>query len=319
MKAGIFTNCFKDKTWEEVCMFASETGLTVLEVGAGALHGKSHCNPAEILKDNDKVKKFVKTAEKYGLEIGSFSCMGNYIHPNKKIAEEHTRDLEAVIELAGKIGVKVVNGFAGCPGAQEDALYPNWIGLPYPPEYAEYSKWQWKEKIIPFWKEMSKKLRKYKIKYGFEMHPGDAVYNTVTLLRIREAIGEDMGCCYDPTHLFWQQIDPIKSALTLGDAIVNVHAQDLALNETKVSVDGVLDPTNYEDYENRAWHFKLVGYGHGEDFWKKLVSALRRVGFDGPLNIEHQDVLMSLEEGFNKARVFLDGIIFHNPAGKIIF
>jgi len=91
------------------------------------------------------------------------------------------------------------------------------------------------------------------------------------------------------------------------------------MRRISLSVDGVLDPTNYEDYENRAWHFKLVGYGHGEDFWKKLVSALRRVGFDGSLNIEHQDVLMSLEEGFNKARVFLDGIIFHNPAGKIIF
>ena len=319
MKAGLFTNCFKDKTWEEVCIFAKEVGLQVLEVGAGALNGKSHCNPAEIMKDDDGVKKFVKIAEKYDIEIYSLSCMGNYIHPDKEIADEHTRDLEAVIEFAGKIGVNVVNGFAGCPGVAEDALYPNWIGLPYPPEYNDYSKWQWKERIIPFWKEMAIKLRKYKIKYGFEMHPGDSVYNTSTLLRIREAVGDNMGCCYDPAHLFWQGIDPIKSVLKLGYAIVNVHAQDIIINWEKASLDGMLDPTSYEDYENRAWHFKLVGYGHGENFWKKLVSALRRVGYDGSLNVEHQDALISLEEGFSKAREFLDRIIFHDPAGKIIY
>ena len=319
MKAGLFTNCFKDKTWEEVCIFAKEVGLKVLEVGAGALNGKSHCDPAEIMKDDDEVKKFVKIAEKYDIEIYSLSCMGNYIHPDKEIADEHTRDLEAVIEFAGKIGVNIVNGFAGCPGAAEDALYPNWIGLPYPPEYNDYSKWQWKERIIPFWKEMAIKLRKYKIKYGFEMHPGDSVYNTSTLLRIREAVGDNMGCCYDPAHLFWQGIDPIKSVLKLGYAIVNVHAQDIIINWEKASLDGMLDPTSYEDYENRAWHFKLVGYGHGENFWKKLVSALRRVGYDGSLNVEHQDALISLEEGFSKAREFLDRIIFHDPAGKIIY
>ena len=319
MKAGLFTNCFKDKTWEEVCIFAKEVGLKVLEVGAGALNGKSHCDPAEIMKDDDEVKKFVKIAEKYDIEIYSLSCMGNYIHPDKEIADEHTRDLEAVIEFAGKIGVNIVNGFAGCPGAAEDALYPNWIGLPYPPEYNDYSKWQWKERIIPFWKEMAIKLRKYKIKYGFEMHPGDSVYNTSTLLRMREAVGDNMGCCYDPAHLFWQGIDPIKSVLKLGYAIVNVHAQDIIINWEKASLDGMLDPTSYEDYENRAWHFKLVGYGHGENFWKKLVSALRRVGYDGSLNVEHQDALISLEEGFSKAREFLDRIIFHDPAGKIIY
>ncbi|MGZ5192247.1 MAG: hypothetical protein ACXWCZ_14655, partial [Flavisolibacter sp.] len=68
MKAGIFTNCFKDKTWEEVCKFSSEVGLTVMEVGAGALNGKSHCDPAEIMKDESNVKKFIKSAEKYGVE-----------------------------------------------------------------------------------------------------------------------------------------------------------------------------------------------------------------------------------------------------------
>jgi len=319
MKAGLFTNCFKDKTWKQVCIFAKEVGLMSLEVGAGALNGKSHCDPAEIMKDDSGPEDFVKTAEKLGIEIGSLSCMGNPVHPNKKIAEEHIRDIEAVIEFASKIGVKIVNGFAGVPAAAPDGLYPNWIGLPYPPEYIGYAEWQWEEKLIPFWKKMSEKLKKYNITYGFEMHPGDSVYNTSTLLKMRKEIGDNMGCCFDPTHLFWQQIDPIKSILALGDAIVNVHAQDMAFNVKKIDLDGVLDYTDYEDYENRAWHFKLPGYGHDEHFWKNMVSALRRAGFNGTLNVEHQDSMMSYEEGFSRAREFLNRIIFHGPAGKIIY
>jgi len=319
MKAGIFTNCFKDKMWEEVCKFSSEVGLTVMEVGAGALNGKSHCDPAGIMKDEADVKKFIKTAEKYGVEIGSLSCMANCIHPNKRIAEEQTRDLEAVIEFASKIGVKVINGFAGCPGAAEDDPYPNWIGLAYPPEFAEYYKWQWDVKIIPFWKEMAKKLNKYKIRFGFEMHPGDSVYNTRTLLKLHGAVGDVVGCCLDCTHLFWQQIDPLKVVPKIGELIVNFHAQDSSINEIIADYDGVLDPKGYEDHANRAWNFKLVGYGHGEEFWKKLVAALRLSGYDGPLSVEHQDPTMSLREGFEKARDFLDRIIFHEPAGKIVY
>jgi sugar phosphate isomerase/epimerase len=319
MKSGLFTNCFKDKSWEEVCIFAKEAKITCLEVGAGGLHGTSHCDPRQLVKEDNGPRDFLKTAEKHGIEIGSFSCMGNPLHPNKKIADGYAGDLLAVIELASKIGVKVVNSFAGVPGAAPDGLYPSWIGLPYPPEYTGYVKWQWEDKIIPFWKDMSVKLKKHNVVLGFEMHPGDSVYNTSTMLRIREAVGDTMGCCFDPTHLFWQNIDPIKSILALGDAVVNVHAQDMAFNVKKIDLDGVLDYTNYEDYEDRAWHFKIPGYGHDEHFWKNMVSALRRVGFDGALNLEHQDPMMSYEEGFRKGREFLDRIIFSEPAGKIIY
>ena len=319
MKAGIFTNCFKDKSWEEVCIFAKKVGLTSLEVGAGALNGKSHCDPAEIMKDDSGPKDFIKTAQKHEVEIGSLSCMGNYVHPQKKIADEHTADLEAVIEFASKIGVKIVNGFAGVPAAAVDGLYPCWIGLPYPPEYVGYLKWQWKEKLVPFWKDMSGMLKKHNITFGFEMHPGDSIFNTSTMLKMRDQVGDNMGCCFDPTHLFWQQIDPIKSILALGEAIVNVHAQDLSFNVKKIDIDGVLDPTTYEDYENRNWHFKIPGYGHDEQFWKNMVSALRRTGYDGVLSIEHQDSMVSYKEGFKKGREFLERIIFHGPAEEIIY
>jgi sugar phosphate isomerase/epimerase len=246
--------------------------------------------------------------------------MGNYLHPNRAVSDIHIRDLEDVIELAAALSVRVVNGFAGCPGAAKDEKYPCWIGLPYPPEFQNYLKWQWEEKIIPFWKEIVLRLKKYKIKYAFEMHPGDAVYNTTTLIKLREAVNyEGMGCCFDPAHLFWQGMDPIECVKRLEGIIFNVHAQDSELNMKVVNVDGVLDPKDYSDLANRAWNLRLVGYGHGEEFWRKLILVLRSAGYDGPLSVEHQDALIGKNEGFKKAIEFLSRIIFREKPDKIIY
>lgn len=318
MKIGLFTNCFFDKSWEEICGTASAVGFDCLEIGTGALHGKHVCNAEDLLKDRSKLKNFMSTLEKYNLQINSFSCMGNYLHPDIKIADAHKKDLKNAIELASETGVKVVNGFAGCPGAARDAKYPCWIGLPYPPEFQEYLEWQWDEKIIPFWKEMAIKLKKYKIRYAFEMHPGDAIFNTSTLIKLRDAVSyEGLGCCFDPAHLFWQRMDPIECVKRLKGIIFNVHAQDSELNMKVVSVDGVLDSKDYSRLSERAWNLRLVGYGHSEDFWRKLVSALRLSGYDGPLSVEHQDALIGKSEGFKKAIEFIRKVAFFEKPDEI--
>lgn len=320
MDIGLFTNCFFDKSWVEVCKLAHGMGINVLEVAAGALNGKSHCNPKELLESDGKLKKFQETAAEYQMTVASFSCMGNYVHPNKRIAETHATDLEAVVELAGRLGVKVVNCFAGCPGAAEDAVYPNWIGLAYPPEFQKYLQWQWETKLIPFWKKMVVKAEAAGVRFAFEMHPGDSVYNTSTLRRLQEGTGSKaIGCCFDPTHLVWQGMEPVACIKRLGASVVNVHAQDSELNMEVVAVDGVLDSKDYGDLRNRAWNLKLVGYGHGEEFWKAIVSALRLVGFDGSFNIEHQDAQISKGEGFEKAISFLNRVIFREKAEKIVY
>ena len=320
MEIGLFTNCFFDKPWGEICQIASEVGIGIVEAGAGALNGKSHCNPAELLKEGEALKRFRKTADKYGVEVRELSCMGNFLHPDKAIADELIADLEAAMMLASKIGVKIVNTFAGCPGAGEKAVYPNWIALPYPPEFIEHSRWQWEKKIIPFWKEMVKKAKKLGIVFGFEMHPGDSIYNTETLLRLREATGaEEIGCKFDPTHLFWQGMDPVACIRRLGKAIVSVHAQDSETNRDVMDVNGMLTTLDYHERRKRPWNLRLVGYGHSEDFWRSLVSALRSEGYDGAIYIEHQDEHLSKVEGLKKAYEFLDRIIFREKTDKIVY
>jgi len=318
MKIGLFTNCFFDKSWEDICSTASKAGFDCLEIGTGALHGKNVCDAGDLLKNKIKLKDFLAVLDRHNLKISSFSCMGNYLHPDKEIAGKHRRDLEDAIELAFETGVNVVNGFAGCPGAAPDAKYPCWIGLPYPTEFQKYLRWQWDERIIPFWREMAAKLKKYGIRYAFEMHPGDAVFNTSSLLKLRDAAGyEGFGCCFDPTHLFWQGMDPLECVKRLKGLIFNVHAQDSELNMEVISVDGVLDSKDYGRLSERAWNLRLIGYGHGEDFWRKLVSTLRLCGYDDILSVEHQDALIGKEEGFKKAIDFIRKIAFFQKPDEI--
>jgi sugar phosphate isomerase/epimerase len=149
------------------------------------------------------------------------------------------------------------------------------------------------------------------------MHPGMAVYNPETLLRLRAAAGETIGCNFDPSHLFWQGADPIEVVRALGSSILHVHAKDTAIDPHNARRDGVLDTTPYADAAHRSWIFRTVGYGHGAEFWKSLISALRLVGYDHVLSIEHEDGLMSVGEGLTKAAQFLKEAVIDEPASTI--
>jgi len=319
MKLGLFTNCFPDKSWEETCRITSQAGYIGIEPGAGGFPATRHCIPEKLLKDRDLFEDFVKTASKYNLDIYGFDVQGNPLHPDRAYAEKHTAALLNAIELAGKVGAKVVNCFAGCPGAAEDAKYPNWVSCYYPDYFSSYARYQWEEKIVPFWQKMVKKAKKHGVKFGFEMHVGDAVYNVHTLLKLREMVdAEEIGACLDFGQLFVFGMDPIACIKELGknNAIHNVHAQDTKINPQAISLKGVNDYDNYGELKDRSWTFKLVGYGHDQHVWTDIIDTLRLAGYDGYVTVENLDALISAEEGAVKAADFLEKIIIHKPAGK---
>ena len=317
MKIGVFSALYGDRSWEEACKAVQESGVAAIEVGAGGFIGKKHLDPQALLKDKSQRTKFRDTAHKYGLEISAISAHGNPLHPHKKIAAEHSDDLKASVELAALLGVGVVNCFGGCPGAGEDARYPNWITCPWPPYFIEAVKWQWEEKLVPFWQEMTRAAKDAGVRFGLEMHPGDMIYNPELLLMLREETGTQVSCNFDPSHLFWQGIDPILAISRLGDAIVHVHAKDSQVNRHVVDFRGVNDWKHYSEIPKRAWTFRTVGYGHGAGFWNDFVSALQTVGFDGVISIEHEDPLMSAGEGFEKAVRFLKEVVLYEKPGQM--
>ena len=317
MKLGVMANVFMDKKWEDACKAAKDAGLSAIEPGSGGFVGKAHCNPQELLKDSDLLKGWLDAVKKNGLEISAFACHGNMLHPDKKVADEHIADFEATIQLASKTGVKVINGFAGCPGANEQSKDPNWITCPWPPYFGDAVNWQWEKKVIPFWKDMAGKLKNAGVVIALEMHPGDVVYNTEALLKLRAAAGEQICCNFDPSHLFWQGMDPIICIKRLGDAIKHVHAKDSKVDDSVVEFRGVNDWKHYGDIANRAWTFRTVGYGHGAEFWNEFVSTLRLTGYDGVISIEHEDPLMSANEGLTKAISFLQNVLLYESVGEM--
>lgn len=317
MKVGVFAVLFSDQPFEQALDYLKQAGVEAVEIGTGNYPGNAHCDPAKLLSDEKAQQDLLKAVESRSLTISALSCHGNPLHPNNAIAKEHHETHRNTVQLAQKLGVECVVNFSGCPGDGPNATRPNWVTCPWPADFLEIVEWQWNEKVIPYWKEEADFAKDHGVKICFEMHPGFVVYNTETLLRMREACGDTIGANFDPSHLFWQGMDPVASIRKLGDSIYHFHAKDCKIDQYNTLVNGVLDTKSYLDEINRSWIFRSVGYGHGYEVWKDIVSNLRMVGYDGALSIEHEDSLMSTKEGFEKAVSFLKQVVIETTPGAI--
>ncbi|MBR7101208.1 MAG: sugar phosphate isomerase/epimerase [Clostridia bacterium] len=318
MKLSVLANLYGSKPLDEALKTISSLGVHSVEIGAGGYPGKDHCNPAELLADEKKFDEFVATFKKYDVEICALACHGNPVHPNKEIAKSFHDDMVNAILLAEKLGVDTIIGFSGCPGSDPDAKLPSWVTCPWPDDFLATLEYQWNDVMIPYWKGMVEFAKAHKVtKIALEMHPGFCVYNPETLLRLRAAVGDVIGANFDPSHLIWQGMNPVAAIRALAGAIYHVHAKDTKIDDINTAVNGVLDTKHYGDELNRSWIFRTVGYGHGEEYWRALVSALRLVGYDKVLSIEHEDSLMTIDEGLKKAVDFLDKVMIkeEKPCG----
>ena len=318
MKLSVLAVALADRSLDEALKFLKERGVQQVEIGCGGYPGKAHCDPQVLLNDEKKLQEFKDTFAKYDLSIAALSTHGNAVHPNVSIAKAFHDDFVNAVLLAEKLGVDRIVTFSGCPGGSPVDQQPNWVTCAWPPEYQDILEYQWNEVLIPYWKKTAAFAAEHGIKkIAFEMHPGFCVYNPETMLRIRAAVGDILGANFDPSHLFWQGIDPVRAIRELGDAIYFFHAKDTAIDEYNVAANGVLDSKHFSDVKKRAWVFRTIGYGHDAKVWKDMMSALRIVGYDGPVSIEHEDGLMSGEEGLSKAIEFLKSVLIYEAPGEM--
>ena len=302
MKIGVITNLLGNLPLEQALEYFASKGIEMVEIGCGGYPGDAHAKPAELLADDKKCEEFLALLKKYNVEISALSCHGNPIHPDKAIAKQFDDAMHNAVLLAEKLGVHQINTFSGCPGDCENSKYPNWVTCPWPDDFGAILDWQWNEVLIPYWKDFVAFARAHGVnKIALEMHPGFCVYNTESLLKLRAAVGPEIGANFDPSHLIWQGIDPVASIRKLGDAIFHFHAKDTKVDKYNTAVNGVLDVKPYSDEINRSWIFRAVGYGNDETYWKDIISNLRLVGYDYAISIEHEDSLMSQNEGLTKA------------------
>jgi sugar phosphate isomerase/epimerase len=297
VKIGVFDPIFKHLDLEAMLDRIVELGLAAVEVGTGNYPGDSHCRPAELLRDATRREEWAAAFASRGLLISALSCHGNPIHPDPERAERDDSVFRDTVKLAATLGLDRINLFSGCPGEGHGSRQPNWVTCAWPPEFGEIVRWQWDQVVLPYWREAGAFAADQGVKLGIEMHSGMVVYNPKTLLRLREAAGEVVGANLDPSHLFWQGIDPILAVRELGPAIFHVHAKDTAIDPYNAALNGVLDVETYANVDRRSWIFRSVGDGHDLLWWKRFVAALRVARYDHVLSIEHEDSLASIDEG----------------------
>ncbi len=321
MKIGIFTALFGDKSLTETLDIVKAEGIEAVEFGCGAYPGAAHLEVDKLLESKEARDKLVREVESRGLMISAISCHGNPIHPNKAIAAEHHQAFVNSVKIASALGVPVVNGFSGCPGDGPNAVNPNWVTCAWPDEFRDILDYQWNQVVIPYWKEQNAFLKQNNVKFAIEMHPGFVCYANDTLLKLRKAAGEQIGANFDPSHLWWQGIDPIAAIRELGaeGALFHVHAKDTKIDPYNSGRNGNLDTKSYGDILERSWVFRSVGYGHGIEWWKDFCSTLRVLGYDYVLSIEHEDGLMSPMEGLRKALNVLKQSVISESAGEMFW
>ncbi len=309
---GVFDPAFPDLTLDQLVEKYASLGVEAAEIGTGGYPNNKHCPAQELLDDPAKLKAWKKKFEDHNIHVATLSCHGNPVHPDKSIAERDDQTFRRTVLLAEKLDVKVIVGFSGCPGGNPNDTNPNWITYRWPPEYAAAQDWQWKEKVVPYWKQAAKFARDHGIKrIALEMHPNFMVYNPLTLLKLRDAVGEEIGANNDLSHLFWQGCNAVEVIHMLGKqgAIFHAHMKDTVLFPDKVGKYGVLNFIfEKQDLKTASDAFRAVGYGHGADAWKDIMRAYMDVGYEGIFSVENEDPILSGEVGVERALYVLKNV-----------
>ncbi len=309
---GVFDPAFPDLTLDQLVDKYQSMGVEAAEIGTGGYPNNKHCPAQELLDDPAKLRAWKKKFDDHNIQVATLSCHGNPVHPDRTIAERDAETFRRTVLLAEKLDVKVIVGFSGCPGGNPTDKNPNWVTYRWPPEHAAALDWQWKERVVPYWKQAAKFARDHGVRrLALEMHPNFVVYNPLTLLKLRDAVGEEIGANNDLSHLFWQGCDPVEVIHMLGKqgAIYHAHMKDTVLYPDKVAKYGVLNFVfEKQDLKVASDAFRAVGYGHSASTWKDIVRAYMDVGYEGIFSVENEDPILSGEVGVERALYVLKNV-----------
>ncbi|ADV65839.1 sugar phosphate isomerase/epimerase family protein [Deinococcus maricopensis] len=316
MKLGVFTPVYGALPRTAMLDRVAALGLDGLELAAGGYPGTAHADPAALLADPAQLEAFRRELAARNLQVLAVSVHGNPLHPDEDRARRDHDDYRRALELAARLNVETVVTFSGCPGGSPADRTPNWITATWPPEFLDALDWQWQERVLPYWSAESAHLRTLGLRVALELHPGFVAYNPATLLKLRAGTGDNVGVNFDPSHLYWQGIDPLVAIRELRGAIHHFHAKDTQLHRQNIERNGVLDLTPYDRISERSWTFRSVGSGHDELHWSRIMAELRLAGYDGAISIEHEDALMSVDEGLHRAVDTLQRVILREAPAQ---
>ncbi|MBB3644478.1 sugar phosphate isomerase/epimerase [Rhizobium sp. BK619] len=307
MKLGFVSDSLGGLPFEAMLDHARRLGVSGVEVNTCGWSTAPHFNLSTILRDKNAQKSFLRAFADRELEVISLNANGNPLHPTDPAQGQ---GLEDTIRAAGELGIKTVCAMSGLPAGNATDTMPNWVVSSWPPETQAILRYQWEEKLLPYWTEIVALARDHGVeRIALELHGNQCVYNVPSLLKLREAVGPVVGANLDPSHLFWLGADPLVAAEALGDAVYHVHAKDTFLNGPKQAVTSLLENGSLMDIPARSWSYITLGFGHGEEWWRQFCYRLKMAGYDGWLSIEHEDVLLNSLEGLEKSVALLQGVM----------
>ena len=307
MKIGMVTDSLGHLSFTEMLDTAARLGVQGVEFNAANWTSAPHLALKALLDSATERRDFLAVVKKRGLEIIALNANGNQLHPTE--GEKQSAALYDTIRLAGAIGIETVVLMSGLPeGAAGDKI-PNWVVSSWPPETQTILKYQWEERALPYWAKLAAFAKEHGVKkLAVELHGNQLVYNVPSLLRLRKDIGAIVGANLDPSHLMWMGADPLAAIDALGSAVLHTHAKDTFINKPVCAITSRLENGSLMDIPGRAWSYITLGYGNGQTFWKDFCYRLRMAGYDGWLSIEHEDVMLSREEGVKKSVELLQAV-----------
>lgn len=208
---------------------------------------------------------------------------------NRRAVEE----MKNTARAAQKFGVGVVNGFTG------SSIWPLLYSFPPVPEKMIEAGFELlAERFNPILDVFSE----CGVKFALEVHPTEIAFDLYTAERALKALDyrEEFGFNFDPSHLHWQGVDPVEFIRAFPDRIYHVHVKD-AITTLNGKTGILASHLNFGD-ARRGWDFRSPG--RGAINFEEIIRALNKIGYDGPLSIEWEDMGMDRDFGASEACSF---------------
>jgi sugar phosphate isomerase/epimerase len=320
----LFTGQWADLPLDTLARKAADWGYEGLELACWG----DHFDVQRALSERDYCADVRRRLAQYGLEVHAISnhLVGQAVCD--RIDERHkailparvwgdgeatgvqaraAREMMDTARAAARLGVDVVNGFTGSSIWHLLYSFPPVSQGMIDAGFADFA---------TRWVPILDVFREEGIRFALEVHPTEIAFDTASAARALEAIGghEAFGFNYDPSHLAYQGVDYVGFISTFAERIFHVHVKDVwwATHGTQAGVFG--GHTEFGD-ARRHWEFRSPGRG-SVDF-EEIIRALNRIGYDGPLSVEWEDIGMDREHGAEEACAFVQSVDF--PPSDVAF